>query len=157
MVRLGIESRASCSASKNLTTTPSLFQSALQHNPLSVNHACQVSGFWGESLDLLKMTTDDGFGNYHKQSLLLIKDKRRLYQPFYCHKNRPIWWKYEANWEFTKSPPREEWKGDPPPLEVQHVCVNRYSRSLIWPRSIFFIEVTQFLMLIFIRYAYKFK
>ena len=75
MVRLGIESRASCSASKNLTTTPSLFQSALQHNSLSVNHACQVSGFWGESLDLLKMTIDDGFGNYHKQSLLLIKDQ----------------------------------------------------------------------------------
>ena len=58
----------SCSASKNLTTTPSLFQSAWQHNSIGVNHACQVSGFWGESPDLLKMTTDDGFGNnYHKQ------------------------------------------------------------------------------------------
>ena len=68
VVRLGIESRASCSASKNLTTTPSLFQSALQHNSIySVNHACQISGVWGESPDLLKMATDDGFGNYHKQ------------------------------------------------------------------------------------------
>ena len=57
--------------------------------------------------------------------------------------NRPIWWKYEANWEFTNSPPIERSeRGVPPPLgspAVWHVCVNRYSRSLIWPRSIFFI------------------
>ena len=48
VVILGIESRASCSASKSLTTTPSLFQSAWQHNSItgiSVNHARQVSGF----------------------------------------------------------------------------------------------------------------
>ena len=60
LVRLGIESRASCSASKNLPTTPSLFQSAWQHNSISVNHACPVSGFLGESPDFLKMTKDDG-------------------------------------------------------------------------------------------------
>ena len=105
MVRLGIESQASCSASKNLTTTPSLFQSAWQHNSIGVNHACQVSGFWGESPDSLKMTTDDGL----------------------------------ANWEFTKSPPRDEWKGEPPPLEVQQF--HMYAKPNLAPVNFFILSV----------------
>ena len=34
---------------------------------------------------LPKITTDVGFSNYHKQYLLLIKDKQKLYQNFYCN------------------------------------------------------------------------
>ena len=78
---------------------------------------------------LHKMITNDGFGNYHKQLLLLIKDKQRLYQQFNVI-NRPNSWKYVANLELRKSPPREEWPGgggggggvcSPFPLEVQQL------------------------------------
>ena len=40
---------------------------------------------WPKPIDtciVAEMTTDDSFGNYHKQYLLLIKDKQSLYQQF---------------------------------------------------------------------------
>ena len=137
----------SCSASKNLTTSPSLFQSAWQHHSISVNHACQVSGFWGESPDLLKMTTDDGFGNnYHKQWLLLIKDKQRLCQPFYCHKSTymmKIWSKLGV-YELPPPIERSE-RGSPPPPFVGKIV--KFSANIRRNANIFVVQM----------HSYKFR
>ena len=101
---------------------------------ISVNHACQVSRFAQNELWLQKTASAIITNNNYCR----LKINKVLINLFIVI-NRPIWWKYEANWEFTKSRPSRGVKGGVLPIRspaVWHVCVNRYSRSLIWPSQI---------------------